>query len=67
MPTAMTKKTKQSLPQDNSKHQQQIRMDESLKTRIREFQARMRKATGLEVTFASAVRTLIKKGLEVAQ
>ena len=42
-------------------------MDEALKSRIRKYQEDMKKETGLEVTFSSAVRSLIEKGLEAAQ
>lgn len=47
-----------------SKQQQQIRMDDALKDRIRDYQKKVHSQTGLEVSFASAVRTLIEKGLE---
>jgi transposase len=51
----------------NGKRQQQIRMDDALKARIRGYQQQVHRDTGLEVSFSSAVRSLIEKGLEAAQ
>ena len=51
----------------NGKRQQQIRMDDALKDRIRKYQQKVERDTGLEVSFSSAVRSLIEKGLEAAQ
>lgn len=50
------------------KSQNQIRMDDDLKARILEYQERLKKATsGLEVSFSSAARSLIEKGLEAVK
>lgn len=57
-------KTKRQPLKTNGKHQQQIRMDDALKGRIRDYQRRKQSETGLEVTFSGAVRALIEKGLE---
>jgi transposase len=48
----------------SSKHQQQIRMDDDLKSRIRKYQERVEKSTGLEIGFSSVVRVLIEAGLK---
>jgi hypothetical protein len=50
---------------NGSKSQNQIRMDDALRQRIRKYQQKLEKATGLEVSFSSTVRLLIEKGLEV--
>lgn len=49
-----------------AKHQQGVRMDEELEARIRKYQELVQKKTGLEVSFSSAVRSLIERGLEAA-
>lgn len=46
------------------KKQQQIRMDEKLKARIRVHQEKLRKQTGVAISFSAAVRSLIEKGLD---
>lgn len=47
------------------KIQTQIRMEESFKNRIRAYQRNvLEKKTGAEVTFTTAVRSLIEKGLK---
>jgi len=52
----------------NGKRQQQIRMDDDLKDRINKYREKlMVEERGLEVSFSSAVRSLIEKGLEAAQ
>lgn len=49
----------------SNKSQNQIRMDDDLKARIRKYQEKLEKTTsGLEVSFSSATRLLIEKGLE---
>lgn len=48
----------------NGKHQQGVRMDERLRARIRQYQQQMEKTTGLEISFAAAMRSLLEKGLE---
>ncbi len=48
------------------KHQQGVRMDESMEARVRKYADRLSKETGLEVSFSSAVRKLIEKGLEAS-
>lgn len=58
---------KRKLHKANGKRQQQIRMDDALKDRILTYQQKVEKDTGLEVSFSSAVRSLIEKGLEAAQ
>ena len=60
-------KKKPSDDRPNGKRQHQIRMDDGLKVRIRKYQQRVECVTGLEVSFSSAVRSLIEKGLEAAQ
>jgi hypothetical protein len=45
--------------------QTQIRMSLDLKERIRKYQAKLRKETGVEITFTTAVRALLEKGLTV--
>jgi hypothetical protein len=54
---------KKSTPSANAKRQSQIRMDDALKARIATYQAKLHKDTGIEVSFASAVRSLIERGL----
>ena len=63
----MRKKTSSSDKSSSGKRQHQIRMDDGLKDRIRKYQQRVERDTGLEVSFSSAVRSLIEKGLEAAQ
>jgi hypothetical protein len=46
--------------------QTQIRMDVKLRRRIDQYRAKIRRDSGFEVPFSTAVRTLIEKGLEVA-
>ena len=58
---------KRQPPKANGKQQQQVRMDDDLKARIRKYQQQVGKDTGLEVSFSSAVRSLIEKGLEAVQ
>ena len=54
-----TKKKKQA----DRTVQTQIRMSLDLKDRIRRYQAKLQKDTGVEITFTTAVRALIEKGL----
>jgi hypothetical protein len=49
------------------KKQNQIRMDEALKTRIRKYQKQEGERIGFEVSFSAAVRKLIDMGLESAR
>ena len=49
------------------REQQQIRMKEALKERIRRYQQQVIEETGLEVNFSSAVRSLIEKALDAAK
>jgi hypothetical protein len=49
------------------KRQQQIRMDDDLKERVNGYREKLEKEKDLEVSFSSAVRSLIEKGLEAAQ
>jgi predicted DNA-binding protein len=44
--------------------QNQIRMSDDLKDRIRKYQKKLKSEGGLDVSFSSAVRALIEKGLE---
>ena len=44
--------------------QSAIRMNQVMKTRIRKYQGYLQKTTGLDVSFPSAVRSLIKIGLD---
>ena len=46
------------------KQQAQIRMDDDLKDRIRKYQRRFEKETGLEIGFSEAVRLLVEKGID---
>ena len=46
------------------REQQQIRMKEVLKDRIRRYQEKIHDDSGLEVNFSSAVRSLIEKALD---
>ena len=49
---------------DSDKQKQtQIRMSDVLKSRIRKYQATVRRETGLQISFSTAVRALIEKGL----
>ena len=41
----------------------QVRMDEELKRRIREYVSKFRVDTGATITFSAATRILIEKGL----
>ena len=51
-----------------NKSQNQVRMDDALKTRIRKYQKKLEDGTsGLEVSFSSATRSLIEKGLEAVK
>jgi hypothetical protein len=51
---------------DSSKSQNQIRMDDEMKARILKYQKRLA-TSGLEVSFSSATRALIEKGLEAVK
>ena len=52
----------------SNKSQNQIRMDDELKARITKYKERLEKTTsGLEVSFSSATRALIEKGLEAVK
>jgi hypothetical protein len=57
-------KMKKNSSSSSKKQQNQIRMDDELKDRIRKYQQKVMKSTGLEVSFSSAVRSLIEKGLD---
>lgn len=46
------------------RRQQQIRMEDDLKSRIHKYQEEESKRVGYEVTFSAVVRKLIEKGLE---
>jgi hypothetical protein len=48
------------------REQQQIRMKEALKARIRRYQEKVHADTGLEINFSSATRSLIERGLDAA-
>ena len=48
-----------------SQSQNQIRMDEPMKVRVRKYQLQLEKDTGMKVSFSSATRSLIAKGLDV--
>lgn len=55
-------------PTNSNKSQNQIRMDDELKARITKYKERLEKTTsGLEVSFSSATRALIEKGLETVK
>jgi hypothetical protein len=54
-------------PNGNNKSQNQIRMDDVLKERIRKYQQKLEKASDIEVSFSSATRSLIEKGLEAVK
>ena len=51
----------------SNKSQNQVRMDEDLKARIRKYQQQIEKTTGLEISFSSAIRSLTEKGLEAVK
>jgi hypothetical protein len=52
----------------SNKSQNQVRMDDDLKARIRKYQEKLEKTTsGLEVSFSSATRSLIEKGLKAVE
>jgi hypothetical protein len=56
----MKKKT-----EDAAMYQRQVRMDKTLETRIRAYQKQLKRATGgLVVSFSTASRLLIEKGLD---
>lgn len=56
------------LPKGEGKSQNQVRMDDALKARIYKYKEKLEKATsGLEVSFSSATRALIEKGLEAVK
>jgi hypothetical protein len=44
--------------------QYQLRVEDALMLRIREYQQKVSKETGFEIGFSAAVRTLIEKGLD---
>lgn len=68
MRTGMKKTNGKRQPhKTNGKRQQQIRMDDDLKARIRDYQQKVQKETGLEVNFSTIVRTLIEKALDAAK
>jgi len=48
----------------DEKRQQQVRMDNALIARVQKFQARLRDKSQLEVSFSSACRSLIERGLQ---
>jgi hypothetical protein len=49
-----------------TKSQFQIRLDDEAEGRIEKYRKSVEKETGLEVSFASAARALIMKGLDAA-
>jgi hypothetical protein len=49
---------------NGNKSQNQIRMDDELKARIKKCQEKLEKDTGLEVSFSSTTRMLIVEALE---
>lgn len=51
-------------PNGNKSHQNQIRMDDELQARVHKYRLKFEKETGLKVSFSSAVRLLVEKGLE---
>lgn len=61
--TMVKKNSKPAKQQSSNNKQNQIRMSEPFKDRIRKYQAKMQ-GKGFEMTFASAVRTLVGRGLE---
>lgn len=68
MRTGMKKTNGKRQPnKNNGKRQQQIRMDDDLKARINEYREGLEKEKGLEISFSSATRSLIEKGLEASQ
>jgi hypothetical protein len=44
--------------------QTQVRMSDALKTRIRKYQASVRKETGLQIGFSTATRALLEQSLD---
>jgi len=52
---------------NGSKSQFQIRLDGDAEARINKYRESLEKNTDLEVTFASATRALIMKGLEAVK
>jgi len=51
---------------DERQKQTQVRMSDGLKGRIRDYQDRICKATRFKISFSTAVRVLIEKGLEAS-
>lgn len=47
--------------------QNQIRMTDELKARIRKYQERLRKDTGAQVNFSETVRALLDQSLKAAR
>lgn len=58
--------SKASASEGQTLRQTQIRMGDDLRKEIDEYRDRVKRDSGLEVAFSTAVRTLIRKGLEVA-
>lgn len=48
-------------------NQNQIRMTDAFKARIRKYQDKMLRETGLEINFSEAVRALIDRSLKEAR
>lgn len=51
----------------SNKSQNQIRMDDALKARIGKYREKLKEKSDLEVSFSSAARSLIEKGLEAVK
>jgi hypothetical protein len=55
---------RKSPPSGAGKRQHQIRMDDVFRGRIRKYQEKLVKATGMDVTLSDAMRSLIEKSLQ---
>jgi hypothetical protein len=58
--------SKAKVPEDDRQKQTQVRMSDALKARIRKYQQKIHKDTGFTISFSTAVRTLIERGLDEA-
>jgi hypothetical protein len=56
--------TKRKSANGAGKRQHQIRMDDVFRGRIRDYQKKLIKETGMDVTLSGAMRSLIEKALQ---
>ncbi len=59
-------RTATKVADDDRQKQTQVRMSDALKAKIRTYQQQVHKDTGFTISFSTAVRTLIERGLEAA-